>query len=149
MHSSLYKNAIKYVSSALLAVILLMATGNLFAEGNGASVSDVSGYVTVTNKDGDVKRLKAGDSLKDGEVVNTGNDSGISILLASGETLTLGAQSSYTVGGSVGSGDKFAHRSLGGNAPTLSTSTTAGGTIGGVDGVDAPTTPGDGGSPTN
>lgn len=145
---SQYKSAINYVSSALLAALLLIAAGNAFAEGNSASVSEVTGYVTVTDKDGKVKRLEAGDKLEDGTVINTGNDSGVSILLANGETVTLGALSSYTLGKGYGSTGGFAQRSLGGNTPTLSTSTTAGGVIGGV-GDDAPTTPGDGGSPTN
>lgn len=113
---------------------------------DAGSVSNVSGYVTVTNADGEVKRLKDGDKLNSGDIINTGNDSGVLISLANGETITLGALASYSVGQSDDSGNgAFAQRSLGGNSPTLSTATSAGGGV--IE--DAPTTPAPGGSPTN
>ncbi len=143
-----HKNTFKHISHVLIAVLILIISGTSFAEGDSASASDVSGYVTVTDKNGQVKRVQTGDKLEDGDVINTGNDSGVAILLADGSTVTLGPQSNYTIGDSDSYGGGLAQRPLSGNSPTLSTSITAGGAINSI-GEEAPTNPGDGGSPTN
>lgn len=141
------KNAFKVIASIATATLLLMSTGAAFAESSVASVSGLTGYATVTNADGEVKRVANGDELNEGDVLNTGADSAVSIVLANGETLTIGQLESYTVSESVAknssAGDGFAQRSLNTKSPSLSTATSAGG------GISAPTTPAPGGSPTN
>jgi len=139
-------NRFKHLGKVLLTSLVLMLSA---AVSHAATVESVSGYVTVTSPDGEVKRLKSGDALEDGHVINTGNNSGIEIKLPSGESITLGSLASYTVGkeASTSSGGSFAQRSLGGKSPTLSTATSAGG---GFSSTNQPSpTPGSGGSPTN
>lgn len=125
-----------------IAVLLLITASSSFADEAGQADA-VVGYVTVTNSDGEVKRLKDGDSLEYGDIINTGEESSVTIVLASGETITLSALQTYTVAKGAGTGDDgspYAERSLSTGSPTLSTATSAGGTS---------VTPGDGGSPTN
>jgi hypothetical protein len=134
-----YKNTLKHVSCVLIAALLLVFVGAAQADSVGA----ITGYATVTSANGDTKRLKLGDTLEVGDVVNTGNESSITIVLANGTTITLGSLQTYTVvKGSDGGGDNgFAPSSLSSKSPTLSTATSAGGSV--------ETTPDPGGSPTN
>ena len=136
----------RLISVCLVVIATLLATTVSHANQSG-TVSSVSGYVTVTTPDGEVRRLKAGDKVNDGDVINTGDNSSAVIELDNGEKITLGAVQSYALGQPVaaGKGENFANRSLGGKSPTLSTSANAGG--GTSEG--APTTPAPGGSPTN
>ena len=135
------KNTLKHLSCILIAGLLLVTAGAALAAQAG-SADAVVGYVTVTNTNGDVKRLNDGDTLEVGDVVTTGEDSSVSIVLANGETITLGASQSYTlVKGSDGGDGGFAGRSLSSKSPSLSTATSAGGSV--------EITPDAGGSPTN
>jgi len=124
------KIAHKRISAVLLAAALILVTGLSFAQAS-VSIGIVTGYVTATSADGEVKRVKDGEELKEGDVINTGNESKVSIVLANGETITLGPLDSYTVGqiANKGSGGTFAPRSLTNKSPTLSTATSAGGGI--------------------
>ena len=135
-----YENTLKRLSCTLIAALLLVTASSSFAEG-AINVEAVVGYVTVTNADGEVKRLKSGDTVENGDIITTGEESSVSIILANGKTITLGASQTYTVGKNSDDGNgAFAPRSLSTGSPTLSTATSAGGTS---------TTPEDGGSPTN
>jgi len=120
------QNTLKYISNALLAALLLIATSSAFAEDTN-SIDAVSGYVTVTSSNGDVKRSKPGDTLKEGDIITTGADSSASIILADGSVVNISELSSYTIG--KDQGGKFAPRSLSTNSPTLSTATSAGGGV--------------------
>jgi hypothetical protein len=124
-----YKNTIKQLSGALLAALFLLNSGALLAN-EASAITAITGYVTVTALNGDTKRLALGDKLKNGDVVNTGNESSVSITLANGEVVTLGGLARYTVGGqNDAGGGAFANRSLSDKSPTLSTATSAGGGI--------------------
>ena len=124
-----YKNTIKQMSGALLAALFLLNSGALLANEAGA-ITAITGYATVTTSNGDTKRLALGDKLENGDVVNTGNESGVSITLANGEVVVLGGLASYTVGGqNDADGGTVGNRSLSNKSPTLSTATSAGGGI--------------------
>ncbi len=139
-------NIFKYLSASLIAAILLVAT-NISIAADTHSANEVSGHVTATSADGSVKRLKSGDEVEDGDVINTGTESNVSITLANGEIVAVGPLSTYIVGESAkGTGGAFANISSNTKSPSLSTATSAGG---GIDNQDAPTTPPTGGSPTN
>lgn len=144
-----YKNTLKRLSCILIATLLLVATGTSFAEEAG-KIEAFTGFVTVTNSDGEVRRLKPEDTFEDGDIISTGEESSVTFVLANGETITLGASETYTIAqssdDSYGSEGKFAKRPLSSKSPILSAG--AGGDL--SQGIDAPaTTPGVGGSPTN
>ena len=126
---------------ALIALFLNVFAAHASISGEG-SVDSVSGYVTATNKNGEVRRLNKGDTLQDGDVINTGNESSITITLSNGDKVVLGALKSYTViSGNLNTGG-LANSTLNGQAQASPlTGTTAGGV--------APTTPDSGGSPIN
>lgn len=135
-------NILKFFGVASVALLLVAASSTGFAANNIVSFTDLSGYVTVTTADGDVKRLKKGDTLNEGDVINTGDDSSVTVTLDSGEVVTLGGNDTFRVPSPRQSaGSSFAQRSSGTKLPTLSSPTSAGG--------GASTTPGAGGSPTN
>jgi len=134
-------NILKYLSGSLIAAFVLITT-NIAIAADTNSTSAVSGYVTVTSIDGDTKRVSFGDKFNDGDVINTGSESSISIALANGEVITIGALSSYTIGKNTAINNKvggFANRSLSTKSPTLSTATSAGGII--TPDAPAPTVP--------
>lgn len=134
-----YKNTIKQLSGALLAALFLLNSGALLANEAGA-ITAITGYATVTASNGDTRRLALGDKLENGDVVDTGNESSVSITLANGEVVKLGGLASYTVGGQNNAdGGTFANRSLSKKSPTLSTATSAGGGI--VQDNETPTPP--------
>lgn len=142
-----YKNSLAF--NIFMAIVLLFLAQTSLAQDAG-TISAVDGYVTVTSANGETKRVEAGDTVQNGDVVNTGNESAATIVLANGKTITLGSLDSYTVNGGPanGEGDSVAPTSLNNTTPTLSTATSAGGSlITPTD--DAPTTPTEGGSPTN
>lgn len=129
-----------------IALLLLVSTNSAFAQDAAASINNVAGYATVTTANGDTKRLAEGDELMEGDILNTGANSSASITLANGEVIQLGELATYTVGAVAGTNNEsgvFAQRSLSTKSPTLSTATSAGG------GISAPTTPTEGGSPSN
>ncbi|MFT6032318.1 MAG: hypothetical protein ACI854_000847 [Arenicella sp.] len=138
-----YKNTVKHFNNALLATLLLLIASTSFA-GEVGSVGEVVGYATVVSAGGEVRRLKSGDKLEEGDVINAGSDSSVVITLNNGEVVTIGPQASYTIAyTNAGNGGAFAKQSLGNgsSSPTLATGSSAGGS--------APVTPGDGPSPTN
>ena len=135
-----YKNTLRHLSCILIAALLLVTAGASLAAQAG-TVGTVVGYVTVTNANGDTKRLKDGDTLEIGDVITTGDDSSATFVLANGETITLGASQTYTVAKSSDGDSPFAGRPLSNKSPSLSTATSAGGSV--------ETTPDAGGSPTN
>ncbi len=140
------KFVIKFI---LMPFIFMLGMSASFLATAAITVGDISGYVTATNKDGEVKRLKSGDTLNEGDVVNTGNDSSVTILTDGGTVLaSLGALASYAINSELATSDKFAPRTLNGKSPTLSTGTSAGGGIGNSPEDEIPDpNPGDGGSP--
>jgi len=140
-----YKNAKKYLRNTFIATLLVLVSGIVFAE-ETAKISAISGYVTVTSSDGEVRRLKDGDTIKEGDVINTGEDSTVTITLANGEIVNLGSSVVYNFGqASSETEGAFAKRSFTTGSPVLSTATSSGGGIN----DNTPTTPGIGGSPTN
>lgn len=143
-------NILKRVNAySILAISFLFLSSTNFASAQqdaAASISNLSGYVTATSADGEVRRLVDGDKLMEGDVLNTGNESSVLITLNSGEIIKLGELANYTIDAvqdAKKDTDVFAQRSLINKSPTLSTATSAGG------GISAPTTPTPGGSPTN
>ena len=119
--------------------ISLIVTSNAFAE--HAAISAISGFVTATNVDGEVRRLKSGDPLEHGDVITTGEDASASISYNDGTAISLNALASHTINyGSTGGG-AFVQRTLGAGSTKLSTATSAGGT------TSVPTNPGSGGTP--
>jgi len=127
--------------SSLMAVLLIIGSVAVAAE-NTAVVKAVSGYVTKTSDNGEKKRLAPEDHLIDGNIITTGENSSVLLLLANGQTITLGPLASYTVGQKVvgnGISGGVGAVSSAAASPTLSTATSAGGGI----------TPDDGGSPIN
>lgn len=134
-------NRVKRMTSNV-AVVLMLLCGISFAA-NAVSISTATGYVTVTSSNGDKKRLAEGDELNDGDVITTGGESSVTFTLEDGTLISLGALETYSF---VASGAKdgngiFASRSLSSSKNSLSTATSAGGTVG--------TTPPEGGSPSN
>jgi hypothetical protein len=121
--------------------ISLIATNNAFAE--PASITAISGFVTATNADGEVRRLKTGDALEHGDVITTGDGASASISYSDGSTTNLNALESHTVNYGNADGGAFAQRTLGAGATNLSTATSAGGTTS----TSVPTNPGSGGTP--
>ncbi|RBP52947.1 hypothetical protein [Arenicella xantha] len=127
-------------------LLLLTSASSAFGNSRAASIESLIGYVTATNSNGEVKRLTDSDTLNEGDVLNTGSASSISITLANGDLIQLGELDTYTVGAAddtKNKGGSFAQRSLNKKSPTLSTAISAGG------GVAVPTTPAPGGSPSN
>jgi len=136
-----------HFTKVLLSVALFCAAA-LCVSAQAATVGSATGYVTATTIDGQVKRVAVGDKLVPGEVINTGNESEVTLTLANGEVITLGPLASYKItGADSGNGAAFGQRGLNSNSPVLSTATSAGGGI--IDSTDTPTTPPTGGSPVN
>jgi hypothetical protein len=118
--------------------ISLIATSNVFAE--HAAISTISGFVTATNVDGEVRRLKSGDALEHGDVITTGEDASASISYNDGTTISLNALASHTISYGNADGGAFVQRTLSAGSKKLSTATSAGGSI------SVPTDQGSGGS---
>lgn len=145
----------------IIAFTLIAAFLSVSASHAGAGfVSSIEGYVTATNSKGEVRRLEVGDTLEEGETIDTGNDSSATITLQNGELVSIGSTSRYKLSSVKNNGVQFAARRFAkGSFQTLSTATAAGGVISTEetgqapsspnDDIDAPTTPGSGGSPTN
>lgn len=138
-----FQKTVNFLSILTLAFLLLVSASSAFANSTTASIDNITGYATVTTANGDVKRLANGDTLNEGDVLNTGSESSASITLANGDVIKLGEKDTYTIAGTSSEGGTFAQRSLSTKQPTLSTATSAGG------GVAAPVTPMPGGSPSN
>lgn len=119
--------------------ICLIATSNAFAD--HATISAISGFVTATSIDGEVRRLKNGDPLEHGDVITTGEGASASISYDDGSRISLTALASHTIDyGNTGDG-AFVQRTLGAGSTKLTTATSAGGT------TSIPTNPGSGGTP--
>lgn len=144
--SSQLKITLKQASKVLITTLLLTISSVSLAN-NEASIHSLSGFVTITEQNGDVRRAQPTDKLHVGDTINTGNESQIIFILGNGKRVELGSLESYTIKESdkdQNSGEIFAGRSLSNKSPTLSTATSAGGGV-----ADAPTTPAPGGSPTD
>jgi len=63
---------------------------------SNAVVSELTGYATVTAINGDVRRLKVGDTIKQGDRINTGNNSSLELLLSNGESYVIGPLQVFT-----------------------------------------------------
>ncbi|GAA6137332.1 hypothetical protein NBRC116583_10790 [Arenicella sp. 4NH20-0111] len=136
-------NAFHRGKGTLFSVILIFLIG-LSANAIAVTIDSVAGYVTVTTSEGEVKRLNEGDKLNDGDVINTGNESSVSFTLADGTLVSLRSLESYSYqagDNSTDDGSMVTSGSLNSKKSSLSTATSAGGTVG--------TTPSDGGSPSN
>lgn len=142
------QKALKHSIFLAMPILLLASINSSFAKASSASVNSLAGYVTITEKNGDIKRLAELDSLSEGGIVTTGSKSSISITLANGEIIELGESDTYTIpAGENTDNNAFAQRSLSKKSPTLSTATSAGGRI--ETQSPAPTVPTPGGSPSN
>jgi len=143
-----HKLVFSRVKAVFFASLLSLGVGQVWAD-SAVIVASVSGYVTVTDSEGETKRLKDGDKVEAGSVINTGSGSGVIITLPDGKVVNLGELDSFAVtpGAGDGSGGAFAQGSFSSKpgSPTLSTATSAGGGVNN----GAPTTPQPGGSPTN
>ena len=80
-----FQKTVNVTSILAVAVLLLISATSAFAKDNTASIDNLTGYATVTDVNGDVKRLANGDTLNEGDVLNTGAGSAVSITLASGK----------------------------------------------------------------
>jgi len=59
-------------------------------------VNSIAGYATVTDANGKVRRLKEGDTISEGDKINTGNNSSLELTLANGESHIIGPLQSFT-----------------------------------------------------
>jgi len=107
---------------------------------SNAVVSSVSGYATITDSNGEVRRLKEGDTVDEGDKISTGNDSSLQLILSNGKVFTLGALENFTFSqaaasnlASSGSGSAPANlsgknsKSLSRSSSSLSAAVSAGG----------------------
>ena len=106
--------------------ICFFATCNAFAD--HVAISAISGFVTATSVNGDVRRLKSGDPLEHGDVITTGEGASASISYDDGSNINLDALASHTISYGNTGGGAFVQRTLGAGSTKLSTATSAGGT---------------------
>lgn len=146
MTSILKNSAVKQGLMHLVLITCLILSGQAYADSKtAATITSLSGYVTVTDADGNVRRLKEGDTLEVGHIINTGNDSTVSITLSNGDIITLNSLGNYTVPGhndpGNNNGGAFAQRTLSAGSLNLSTGTSAGGTSPTTPNPEPPATP--------
>lgn len=100
MSDTLYstnQDVIKKASALILtffAVVLFSISSTVHAQ-NGATVSSINGYATVTDSEGNVKRLKSGDAIKEGDIISTGSSSSLELTLADGRIVSIGELASF------------------------------------------------------
>jgi len=136
--NSMKQNIYKTISTFLLAlsIALLSMPTHAQVQDNNGTVSSVNGYATVTDSDGNVKRLKEGDSINIGDVINTGSTSSLEITLSDGQVISIGELASFTFSNAaiaasiadadLGSGSSGT-ASLGQGSSSLSAAVSAGG----------------------
>lgn len=62
-----------------------------------ATIQAVVGNVIAVNQDGDIRVLKAGDTLFQGETIKTAPDASVTIMYATGVSQTIGADTNFTL----------------------------------------------------
>jgi len=134
-------NTIRVTICFIAMAISSLFSMNLYADefsitenSGNAVVSDVNGYVTVTDSEGNVRRLSKDDEISPGDIINTGNASSVNITLADGQVLVLGELRSYTYAptltgpaSNLAGGGSNNGKSLSNSSSSLSTSVSAGG----------------------
>jgi len=119
------KSAVLFVITALFTATLM--SSNLYAQTPSAdgTVTSVSGYVTVTDNNGKVLRLQEGDKVKEGNIINTGKDSSLTLLLQNRQIITLGALETLTLTPKISANSGYIS-STGGSSGSDSSSSSTG-----------------------
>lgn len=92
-HGFVEKALLSFVSifaSLFLFMGAAQAQDSAYASKSSALASNIYGHATVTNSNGDTRRLNVGDTINEGDVINTGKDSGVELTLPNGKVVALG-----------------------------------------------------------
>ena len=87
----------KVVSTIMVALVVMMFATFTQAQDTAATAISVRGVVTVTDSNGDSRRLRRGDAINSGDSIETANRARVRMSFTDGSTMVLQANTKFEV----------------------------------------------------